>query len=754
MSRTLRGAWSRRSTLLPLFLLTLVVVAGVVAVLGFADRAGSSLLLTGPLLLLGAVAVPAAGRELAAVRRPEIALARLRGITGGQLTGLLAVEPLLVLALAGAVGFAVGAASARVASRWWSGVAAGWWPGVNAAAVAAAVVVLALVAVLLGMAHALREPLLDQVGTTSRPRAVSSLALVGQALVLVGAVVAVYRSGASGSEPDWITLLGPALVGLAFGQLAVWLIQLGARLAVSRTARGSLPAFLAVRRLARVADAATALRLLVAAAVVAGLALTGAGQVDDWTDATARLRAGAPLVVTADTDAAGVLAMTEKLDPDGQWLMGAVVVPGAGSVVARRAFLEMPRFERVLGDFFATTPAAPLTDHLDELIGDGPGVVSDDQVTVTVRGVSRRRSGVIRPRITVIYLDQDGQSRRTKLRLDLARTGAPVTATSRLAGCSGGCTLEQLVLERSPGDSTLPWILTDVEIAGHDQLERTWLPADLPGVEAAIVDEGILATATAEELVVSASAIRPTVLATESATWPDVRTTVLSPGGDVRVAKVLARLPALPLVGADGLLADLATLTAGAPPTVPAAEVLVLARADTPTALLGQLVDATGGEPRTLADEYAATAAATGASQARVYSLVAGCCLLVGVLVLLTAGSRRRGAWRHDVAALRAIGVDHALLRRSGRIEVALLSAVVALASAAGIPVSVWLLLGDLSLVRVPEHAVPLVTGVGLGPLLVTVLLTALATALVLARSRSVEPERTRPATLREGGAR
>ena len=53
MNRTLRGAWSRRGTLLPLLLLTVVVVAGAVTVIGFADRAGTSPRLAVPLLLLG-----------------------------------------------------------------------------------------------------------------------------------------------------------------------------------------------------------------------------------------------------------------------------------------------------------------------------------------------------------------------------------------------------------------------------------------------------------------------------------------------------------------------------------------------------------------------------------------------------------------------------------------------------------------------------------------------------------------------------
>ena len=95
-SRTLQGAWARRGTLLPLFLLTVVVVGGVVAVVGFAAAAGTSRLLAVPLLLVGAVAVPATGRELAAARRTEIALARLRGLEGGE---RLEVEPARALFL-------------------------------------------------------------------------------------------------------------------------------------------------------------------------------------------------------------------------------------------------------------------------------------------------------------------------------------------------------------------------------------------------------------------------------------------------------------------------------------------------------------------------------------------------------------------------------------------------------------------------------------------------------------------------------
>ena len=197
------------------------------------------------------------------------------------------------------------------------------------------------VAVLVGMAGALREPLGDQVSLAARPRASSVVAVFGDVLVLVGAAVAVYRGSVAGEDPDWVVLAGPALVGLAVGQAVVWLVRLAARLALRPTGSGRLAGFLAVRRLARVADAATSLRVLVAASVVAALALTGAAQVDDWTDDTARLRTGAPLSVPLeDGGAVGALALTRDLDPEGRWLMAAVLVPGEGSILARRAFLD------------------------------------------------------------------------------------------------------------------------------------------------------------------------------------------------------------------------------------------------------------------------------------------------------------------------------------------------------------------------------------------------------------------------------
>lgn len=759
MNRTLRGAWSRRGTLLPLLLLTVVVVAGAVTVIGFAERAGTSPRLAVPLLLLGAVAVPATGRELANARRTEIAIARLRGLQGGELYTLLAVEPLLVLLLGGVLGLLLGGIGAWLAGLAWVDASAAL-PGPSAVVAGLVIVAVGLAAVLLGMAGALREPLSQQVSIAARPRLASTGAMFASVLILVAAVVAVYRSSVvTSGDPDWVVLAGPALVGLAVGQLVVGLLRLVARLALGRTAQGALPGFLAVRRLARVADAATPVRVLAAASVVAALAVTGAADVDDWTDDTARLRAGAPLQVELDTDARGALGLTRDLDPEGRWLMAAVLVPGQGSVPARRAFLDTSRYDAVVGDFFARTAAADVGARIGRLSGDNPTIATGDMVQATVRGVSARRSGEVRPRVTVAYLDQRGRSSETTIPLRIGPDGAEATATQPLRGCAGGCSITELVLDRSR-DSGLPWLLTGLDFGGVDGLALDWrtVPSRIlsaPPVELRSVDEGLLVPSFDRPLGAfpAGGAARLSVLATDSATWEDEPPLVDSPGGDERRADVVARLPALPLVEADGLLADLSLAAAGAPPTVPAAEVRVLARADTPPGLLADLTAAAGHEARTLAAVDAATADETGAAQARVYSLMAGFCLLAALLVLAAAVARQRAAWLREVAALRVIGVPTDQLRGSGLVEVLWLVTAVVLATVVGAVAAVRLLLAHLSLVTVPEHAVPLRTGLDWWPIALASGVAALLVLVVAGRGRTVQPDRSRPAILREEGA-
>ena len=368
MNRTLRGARARRGTLLPLFLLTTVVVAGVVAVMGLAKGSGTSSAVGVPLLALGLVAVPTSGRQLAAIRRQEIAVARLRGVTGGQLAVTLAVEPFLVLVLGSLVGLAAGALVAAVAAGLWVGAELSL--GVTVLPTVALIVVVGLAAVLVGMAGALREPLAEQVSVAERPRPASTAALFFSVLLLVAAVVVAYRSSVvDAKDPGWVVLAGPALVGLALGQLTVWVVRLLALAGVRWTARSHCPpswppgASPGRPRLPPRSGWSWPRRSS------PGSPSPGPSRSGDWSEDTARMRAGAPYRISlADADVEEALGLTRELDPDGRWLMAAALVPDEGSVPARRAFLDMSRYDAVVGDFFADTPAAGVARRVVDLV--------------------------------------------------------------------------------------------------------------------------------------------------------------------------------------------------------------------------------------------------------------------------------------------------------------------------------------------------------------------------------------------------
>ena len=167
------------------------------------------------------------------------------------------------------------------------------------------------------------------------------------------------------------------------------------------------------------------------------------------------------------------------------------------------------------------------------------------------------------------------------------------------------------------------------------------------------------------------------------------------------------------------MLADLPLAAAGAPPTVPAAEVMVLAAADTPRDVLAAVAQAPGAEaPRTLTDVEDSTSLETGAVRARVYALMAGFCVLVALLVLASAIARQRAG--HRTRGRRrsgSLGVGFSESRRSGRWEIGALGLGAVVATVVGGIAGVVLLLRNLALVEVPAHSVPLDVGVAVLPI-------------------------------------
>lgn len=759
MNRTLRGLRARAGALTTLGAMTAVVVAGVVAVDAFAAAAGTSRLLAAPLLLLGLVAVPGTGRELGSVRRNEIALARLRGLRGARLVRTVAAEPLLVMLAGAVVGLPLGAAVAGVAGHRWLGTGA---PPTAAGALAALLVVLVGAgAVLTGMARALREPLSEQLGSVERPRASTVAGVFGALLVLAAAAVALYRSGSTagaGGLPDVVVLLGPAFVGLAAGLGAVWLVRVGAAAAVRRTDRSDLPRFLAVRRLARSADRAAPVRLLVAAAALGAVALTGGVAVTGWASQTARIRIGAPRAIPVDVSPAAALALTRRLDPGGRHLMAALVVPADEDTVDRRAYVDTSRYAAVSGGFLAGTPAAALTAHLADLRdpATAPRVVRGDAVVIGVGGLQGVPGRPVA--ISVGYVDDQQETRAVTGRLRLGASAASVRVA--LPHCAGGCVVESVSftppvgpesvvrpddpLQRPPGGPAGTVVLDRLTIGATDLTTQRWSGG----------------TRTADGLTLVLHAYRATDL-TLAVTLPVVTTpgvhyitsgSVKSPGGNDWRADVVGASPALPLVGGSGMVADLPRALLGASSTVPTAEVEVLVADGTPAAMLRGLGAGGGGRPVTLASVRGRLTVASGSAQAQLYALVALVCLPLALLVLAAAGTRQRRLVTAEVAALRVVGVPAEEVRRAGRVELVVLVAAALLGGAVGALVGVSVLLPHLPLVRVPAYSTPLHVGFRLLPFAGVLLVAALALWWLGARARQVSERRTRPARLREGG--
>ncbi|WP_210649649.1 hypothetical protein [Nocardioides sp. SYSU D00065] len=782
MSRFLRGSWSRRGALATLVLMTVVVVGGAVTVLQFAEAAGTSRWLTAPLLLIGAVAVPSIGAELAAARREEVGLARLRGIHGVRLWRFLLAEPLAAILLGAGAGLALGAVGTSLGTRTWLDEAA---PALGRSALlaAAGIAGAGLLIVALSAGAALREPLAVQVSSRRRPRRATTLAVFLSLLVLVGAGVAAYRSREASGDPDVVVLLGPALVGLALGQVAIWTVRLAARGLTPATAARGLSAFLAARRLARADDLVTPIRLVVAAAVVGSLALTGAVSVADWTREQATVEVpGARTIDATALGAMGAVGLTERVDPEARHLMASAVVRNEERLGERRAYVDARRWDAVVGDLYDDTPAGAASEAVHLLDGSAePLQVSGGRLAVAVSGIEvpaprtfvgpggdRTQSGGGRAEVTVGFVTSANVSGSAAVRLRVPRDGAAVTGSVPVPECEGGCTITTLQVGRDDqaffDRRDFLVLLESVVVGGTDLVDQVWVP-DLASVQGSLDNRFFPGYEAPDPLAVN----RPDGL--QAALLPDAATELrleasgdavavlvageetpqaLDLGGDDRPTDVVGLARSLPLLGTRGLLSDIRASAAGSGPTVPAAEVQVVAREGTPAAVLDEVAAATGASWRTHAEVRTSLAERSGGAQAVAYALTAVACALVALLALGAGVARHLRDYRRDVASLRVLGISAGTARQAGRTELAGLTVLVLGAVVVGGWLAVTLLLDGLPLMSAPVAALPLDTAPHAWPLVVSGVLAAGAVVVVGGRARAVRPATTRPSLLRE----
>jgi hypothetical protein len=615
-------------------LLALVVSAGAVGVVGAARVGHTPGAVAGMLALYGAVALAEQTARSTAARGHDVALARLRGMTGARLVGF-AAAPLLTISLVGvAAGSVVGTSLARrIADHWHTSYSL----GSREVVVAVAILLGAWLTVAIVSAGSLRRPLTDAISVLPRRQGDALLTRFLEILVVAAAALAVYEAH-RGSQ-SWVPVIAPALVALAAGQIVTWLVALTPRFG------RRLGTTLTTRRLRRDPDPGSVLRILVAAAVLLAVTLTGGRAASVWREDAAHLRAGGPTVVPFTAGGLRAYAASHDADPEGRWLMAEVAIDDLRPH-ARRVFVDAERWPAVVGDFFAGTDAAGAADHLSALAGQAdPVILRGSSVRARVSGLASGGEVVV----TVEFTSDAGYPQHARLRVD--HDG---WTSSRLTACRVGCSL---LTVRARGSAA---------VVEHVMVGSTALltgPGSYPGGRSATLADASTGVTAAQRAL----------------TTPGVRLRTTVPGldGTSPAVSVIGSVEAIPLLGRYGSLLDLSRVLRGAVGTVAAGESFVVARADTPASVLSTL-HADGGGTATSYD--AALSVLTGTAQARADTLA----LLVSIGIALVALTHL-GAWlagqlsqrRAEVAGLRAAGFGPSAVRRAYVVEAMALGLVV-----------------------------------------------------------------------------
>ena len=327
-----RGVGARRLVSFTIFLLTVLVVSGAVVATGFARATGVPQGSAGALVLLGLVGIATQAVESVRRREPDLALARLRGRHGPRLLLFAVAEPGVVVVGGAVVGVGVGWLLTRAVFGAWLPTGTSYTIGRREWTTVAIITLAVLVIVAASCWSVLRAPLHSQLAGARRPRGAGTVGLFLQLLLILGAVIALYQSQqAVRSRVDWVTLISPAVVGLAIGQLAIWLVVVMLIFLIPRTTGARLGWFVTLRRLLRRADSLAVIRVVVAAGVVLGVAVSASTAAQSWRVERAKLQIGAPVSYPVQDGALRAYAAAHTADPDGSWLLPGRVLHGGPS---------------------------------------------------------------------------------------------------------------------------------------------------------------------------------------------------------------------------------------------------------------------------------------------------------------------------------------------------------------------------------------------------------------------------------------
>ena len=656
-------------------------------------------LLAVQLAVLGVVVLAFVCAAATEQRRPEIALARLRGQGTWGAAGLLLRELGLLVLVGVALGAAVGWLVASAATALWleDGVVLEARFPVALAVVGAAVA--GLLALVAAGAPTLRQPL------TSLLRRVPPRASALRVGLTEGAVVAAAGAGLVtllSGESGPVALLAPGLLAIAGGLLlSQAVIPVAGPLTRRSLRRGRVAPALAGVQIAR----RPALRRLIAIVTVACALLVFA--VDAWSisdrnrTTRAAVEAGAPVVLTVDAGSSEVLRREVlDIDPEGGFATPVVTVRSATETGPRTTAVVPEAFARIASWAPGSRPTADQLAELAPTLAD-PIEIEGDTVEVTARLKARGlppQSGAPAPELrpfsmSLTVVGEDGGARQ----VDLGRIREGTGTYRAELPCQDGCRLRRVTVNRTFGDFTDAYVETEVTGMRVGTGEAT-NPVDLRTGEedawavlpfqANLAASGSVAVGDtlfwADESFGNAVSVQRGDVALEpraliAGAIPRIPQAPGVPSDEVvapdleagdTAYDVMGELPLVPRSGPRGLLVDLAGVVSG-PSAAPAQTTYdVWLAADDPqreARLRDQLADhGIGVTGRDTAAAHRTAFADEGPTLALRLAVLAGFVSVVLASAVLVVGVATSGASRaRDLAGLRVVGVPRRTVRRA-----------------------------------------------------------------------------------------
>ncbi|GAA4345646.1 ABC transporter permease [Angustibacter luteus] len=397
-------------------------------------------------------------------RRPEVALARLRGQLPSRAAGLLVRDLGVVVAVGCVLGGVAGWQLAQVATGHWLAPGVRVVPGWPEAVAVLASIVVAVLAVVLTAVPTVREPLVTLLRSVP-PRSSALRAGIADGVVIALCVAGlVTLLGDDAQSPT--ALIAPGLLALAGGLLlSQAMVPVTAWLGRSSLRAGRLTVALACLAVSR----RPALRRLVAIETVAVALLVFAGAAtavgaDQRADAARRTLGAQVVLDTKEVPPQALADAVAAADPSGAYATGVLVAPSGSETGTTTLVADLARLKRVAfwddsgqaghgaPDLKALTPqaAAPVTFTGDRLTADVDFTAEGFEASAQeAGGFSTPPVGLTRPMtLTADLVPESGVVQH----VELGQLDSGEQRLTAAVPCTKGCRIRSLAAERDDSD--------------------------------------------------------------------------------------------------------------------------------------------------------------------------------------------------------------------------------------------------------------------------------------------------------------